>query len=77
MLKITIDNKTTEVKPGTTVMQAAAALGIEIPAMCYREGHSCHPSCMVCMVKDADRGNFFASCAMPVADGMNIIPTSD
>lgn len=77
MLKITIDNLTTEVKPGTTVIQAAAGLGIEIPAMCYREGNSCHPSCMVCMVKDADRGNFFPSCAMPVVDGMNIIATSD
>lgn len=77
MLKITIDNHTTEVEPGTTVMQAATALGIEIPAMCYREGHTCHPSCMVCMVKDAGKGTFFASCAMPVADGMRIIATSD
>ena len=77
MLKITIDNQTTEVESGTSVLQAAAALGIEIPAMCYREGHSCHPSCMVCMVKDADKGNFFASCAMPVTEGMNITATSD
>jgi len=77
MIKISIDNQTTEVEPGTTVMQAAAALGIEIPAMCYREGHSCHPSCMVCLVKDTDRGNFFTSCAMPVAEGMNITATSE
>jgi hypothetical protein len=77
MLKITIDTITTEVEPGTTVMQAAASLGIDIPAMCYLEGHSCHPSCMVCMVKDADRGNFFTSCAMPAIDGMNIIATSE
>jgi len=66
-----------EVQEGTTVMQAAARLGIEIPSMCYREGHSCHPSCMVCMVKDAGKGNFFPSCAMPVSEGMNIIATSD
>ena len=77
MIKLTIDNTSVEVKPGTTVMQAAATLGIAIPTMCYREGHSCHPSCMVCMVKDADRGNYFPSCAMPVVDGMNIIATSD
>ncbi len=77
MTKLKIDNTTIEVAEGTTVMQAAAALGIAIPAMCWRKGHSCHPSCMVCMVKDADRGNFFASCAMPVADGMNIIATSE
>lgn len=76
MVKLTIDNQNVEVAVGTTVLQAAAALGIEIPSMCFREGHSCHPSCMVCMVKDADRGNFFPSCAMPVSNGMNITATS-
>ncbi len=77
MIKLTIDNTPVVVEEGTTVLQAAALLGIEIPMMCYLEGHSCHPSCMVCMVKDADRGNFFTSCAMPVAEGMNIIATSE
>ena len=77
MIKLTIDNTPVEVEEGTTVLQAAAALGIEIPTMCYLEGHTCHPSCMVCMVKDAGKGNFFPSCAMPAAEGMNIIATSD
>ena len=77
MIKLTIDNTPVEVEEGTTVLQAAAALGIEIPTMCYLKGHSCHPSCMVCMVKDADRGIFFTSCAMPAVEGMNIIATSE
>ncbi len=77
MIKLTIDNIEVEVPENTTVLQAAALLGIEIPMMCYLEGHSCHPSCMVCMVKDAVRGNFFTSCAMPATEGMNIIATSD
>ena len=77
MIKLTIDNTPIEVVEGTTVLQAAEVLGIEIPTMCYLEGHSCHPSCMVCMVQDADRGNFFPSCAMPVSEGMNIIATSE
>ena len=77
MIKLTIDNIAVEVPENTTILQAAALLGIEIPTMCYLEGHSCHPSCMVCMVKDAVRGNFFTSCAMPATDGMNIIATSD
>jgi len=76
MIKLTIDNLPVEVADGSTVMQAAAKLGIDIPSMCYLEGHSCHPSCMVCMVKDAVKGNFFPSCAMPVSEGMNIIASS-
>lgn len=77
MIKLTIDNITIEVPENTTVLQAAAQLGIDIPTMCYLDGHSCHPSCMVCLVKDADRGNFFTSCAKPVSEGMNITATSD
>jgi ferredoxin len=77
MIRLTIDNTRIEVEEGTTVLQAAATLGIEIPTMCYLEGHSCHPSCMVCMVKDAVKGNFFTSCAMPAAEGMNIVATSE
>lgn len=77
MIKLTIDNTPIEVVEGTTVLLAAEALGIEIPTMCYLEGHSCHPSCMVCMVKDAEKDSFFASCAMPVSEGMNIIATSE
>lgn len=77
MIKLTIDNTMVEVEEGTTVLQAAAQLGIEIPTMCYLDGNSCHPSCMVCMVKDVEKGNFFPSCAMPVSNGMNIIATSE
>jgi NADPH-dependent glutamate synthase beta subunit-like oxidoreductase len=76
MIKLTIDSTPVEVPEGTTVLQAAAAIGIEIPAMCYLEGQTCHPSCMVCMVVEAERDNYFPSCAMPVAEGMNIIATS-
>ena len=53
-------------------MEAAASLGIEIPSMCYLPGHSNHPTCMVCLVKDEDTGKFFPSCAMPVLEGMII-----
>ncbi len=77
MIKLTIDSLPVEVEEGTTVLEAAAALGIEIPTMCYLEGHTCHPSCMVCMVKDDGRGQFFPSCAMPVSEGMNITASSD
>ncbi len=71
-MHITIDHTAIEVEQGMTVMQAAALKGIEIPSLCYLPGHSNHPSCMVCLVKDLDRGTLFPSCAMPVADGMNL-----
>ena len=71
-MKITIDNLTTDVTPGTTVLKAAHALGINIPTMCYKDGYGNHPSCMVCMVKDLGTGKMFPSCAMPVQEGMQV-----
>lgn len=76
-MKITIDDIKTEVSPGTTVMEAAMSLGIEIPSMCFMPGHSNHPSCMVCIVEDEKNGRMFPSCAMPVSDEMRISTKSD
>ena len=76
-MQITIDHIAIEVEEGITVMHAAALKGIEIPSLCYLPGHSNHPSCMVCLVKDLDRGTLFPSCAMLVTDGMNISASNE
>jgi NADPH-dependent glutamate synthase beta subunit-like oxidoreductase/ferredoxin len=57
-------------------MEAAKLIGIAIPSMCYLAGHTSHPSCMVCMVKDLDRDRFIPSCAFPAEEGMNILTHS-
>ncbi|MCX6241764.1 MAG: 2Fe-2S iron-sulfur cluster-binding protein [Bacteroidetes bacterium] len=71
-MRIRIDHKEVEAKEGMTIMQAAALLGISIPALCYHEGITHHASCMVCMVKDLDSGRMLPSCEYPALDGMNI-----
>lgn len=76
MIKLTIDHINTEVPAGTTLMQAAARLGIPIPSMCYLAGHTNHPSCMVCVVKDTVSDRFVTSCSYPAQEGMNIITHS-
>lgn len=73
MIQLKINNKEVRVPAGTTILNAAKTLGIDIPTMCYLEGNSNHPSCMVCVVKDSKTGNLFPSCAMPVDAGMEII----
>jgi len=72
-MRITIDHMPVEVEEGTTVMQAAARLGIQIPALCYQRGSGNHPSCMVCLVQELNTGKFIPSCAHPVMEGMNIL----
>ncbi len=76
MVNLTINHIAAEVEEGTSVMEAAAMLGITIPSMCFSKGFTNHPSCMICLVQDIDRDQLFPSCAMPVSDGMNILTDS-
>lgn len=73
MIHLKINNNVISVPGGTSVLNAAKALGIDIPSMCYLNGNSNHPSCMICMVKDKRSGVLFPSCAMPVESEMDII----
>jgi len=72
MVKLKIDNKDIEVPAGTTVLNAAESVGIHIPSMCYLDGCSNHPTCMVCMVKDIKSGKMMPSCATKVVEGMEL-----
>jgi len=72
MPSITIDNQHIEVSPGTTILEAAKQLGIEIPTLCHQEGLSPQTSCFVCVVKVDGNGRLLPSCATMVADGMVI-----
>ena len=51
MAKITIDGKTAEVKDGITILQAAEALGIDIPHFCYHPALSISGNCRMCLVE--------------------------
>ncbi len=70
MPRVTIDNQTIDVPEGSTVLQAARKLGIDIPTLCHYDGLKPETSCMICLVKLADRNGLVPSCATPVEDGM-------
>ncbi len=72
MPKLVIDGAEVEVAPGTTVLQACQALGIEIPHFCFHERLSIAGNCRMCLVEMEKSPKPIASCAMPVADGMVI-----
>lgn len=74
MIHLKIDNCEIAVPEGTTVLEAAKTIGIQIPSMCFRNhGFDNHPSCMVCLVKDRKTGNMVSSCALKVAEGMDFL----
>ncbi|HEV57915.1 MAG TPA: 2Fe-2S iron-sulfur cluster binding domain-containing protein [Phycisphaerales bacterium] len=70
VITLTIDNQNVQVEPGTTILQAAARLGIDIPALCHRDGCEPSTSCMVCVVRVNGSANLVPSCATRVTEGM-------
>ena len=75
MPKLTIDGREIEVENGTSILQAAEYLGIEIPRFCYHERLAVAGNCRMCLVEVEKAPKPVASCAMPVADGM-VVHTS-
>ena len=80
-MKVTIDNITIDVEPGTTIMQAARQIGSHVapPAMCYYEplkgsGGKCR-GCLVKVTAGSEKDprpmpKLIPSCITQVQDGM-------
>lgn len=68
-IEVFIDDKPVLVEPGTTVLQAAALIGIEIPRFCYHERLAVAGNCRMCLVEVEKSPKPVAACAMPVMKG--------
>jgi ferredoxin len=75
--KLTIDRRDVEVPEGATVLDAARKLGIDIPALCIREGCSPSTSCLACLVKIGDADRLTPSCATVATEGMRVESETD
>jgi len=75
MIKVKIDNKELEVKPGTSVLAAANQVGIHIPTLCYLNLHDMNienkpGGCRICVVEVEGRRNLAPACATECHNGM-------
>ena len=70
MPNLTIDGKQIEVPAGTTIIQAADKLGIDIPRYCYHPALPVSGNCRICMVEVEKQPKLQIACYTPVADGM-------
>lgn len=76
MLNIEIDGKSLEVEHGSTIIDAADAVGIPIPRFCYHKKLSVAANCRMCLVQVEKFNKPLPACATPVADGMKIFTRS-
>ncbi|MDO4177432.1 MAG: [Fe-Fe] hydrogenase large subunit C-terminal domain-containing protein [Bacillota bacterium] len=76
MVNITINGRKISVQEGTTILNAAAAAGIEIPHLCYWEGLNEIGACRLCVVELAGKDKLVSSCNTEVEEGMVILTNS-
>lgn len=73
MPKLTINGTEIEVEPGTSVLQAAEQIGVEIPRFCYHDRLSVPANCRMCLVEvKGGPPKPAASCALACAEGMEV-----
>ncbi|XP_033331196.2 NADH dehydrogenase (ubiquinone) 75 kDa subunit [Megalopta genalis] len=77
LVEVFIDDKPVHVPPGTTVLQAAAKVGVEIPRFCYHERLAVAGNCRMCLVEIEKQVKPVAACAMPVMKGWRVKTNSD
>ncbi|MBU0800817.1 MAG: NADH-quinone oxidoreductase subunit NuoG [Alphaproteobacteria bacterium] len=78
MPKLKIDGIELEVAPGTSILQAAEQLGIEIPRFCYHDRLSVPANCRMCLVEvEGGPPKPQASCALACAENMVVKTNSE
>ena len=76
-IEVFVDDIPVQVLPGTTVLQAAAMIGVEIPRFCYHERLAVAGNCRMCLVEVEKSPKPVAACAMPVMKGWRIKTNSE
>ncbi|MBO5448364.1 MAG: iron hydrogenase small subunit [Ruminococcus sp.] len=72
-IHLKINGIPTEVPAGSTIMEAAKTVNIEIPSLCYLKGVNCIGACRVCVVEVVGRRGLVAACVYPAEEGMEVL----
>lgn len=71
-ITLTINGKTVNCPPDTSILNAAEDNDIYIPTLCNYHELKPHGACRICIVEDEKSNRLFASCVTPAADHMII-----
>lgn len=72
MVHLTINGKAVEVEEGTTILEAAKKINIDIPTLCFLKDVNEIGDCRMCVVEVEGRRGFATSCIQKVEEGMNV-----
>ncbi len=72
MVTLTIDRKTVTVPEGTTILEAARSVHLDIPTLCYLKGVNEIGACRLCMVEVEGYERLVPACDNAIVEGMDV-----
>ncbi len=76
-VNLKIDGIDVTVPAGTTILEAAKSIGINIPTLCYMKGINEIGACRICVVEVKGARSMVAACVYPVNEGMEVTTNSE
>ena len=74
---LTINGQVIQAAAGTTILEAARQLGIDIPTICYHEFCTANAICRICVVEVEGSRTLVPSCVAKVSNGMKVTTHSE
>ncbi|MDR1734393.1 MAG: [FeFe] hydrogenase, group A [Oscillospiraceae bacterium] len=77
LVNLKINNVPVQVEAGSTILEAARTLQIEIPTLCYLKEINEIGACRICMVEVKGARSLVTACVFPVAEGMEVFTNTE
>jgi len=77
MINLKINNMPVTVPAGSTILEAARSIAIEIPTLCYLKHINEIGACRICVVEVKGARSLVTACVFPVAEGMEVFTNTE
>ncbi|TLN20051.1 2Fe-2S iron-sulfur cluster binding domain-containing protein [bacterium] len=71
-ISLTIDGQPVSAPEGSTILKAAAAIGVDIPTICYHDYCTSNGLCRICVVEVEGSRTLVPACVGKVSEGMQV-----
>jgi len=72
VVSLKVNHREIQARKGEMLLTALRRAGIDIPTLCHIDGLFPSGACRMCVVEVEGAKGLVPSCAMPVADGMDV-----
>src|SRR5690242_16900635 len=76
MPTLTINGHSVSVPDGSTILEAARALGVDVPTLCWYPKLPIAGNCRICLVSVAGNPKLIPACAVKAEEGMAVTTES-